>query len=189
MLNINKYTLDLVFCKKIEPYVDYYRKQIRMLNNTAHHILKNEIGLILLQLPTKQKCNIITMQVSSIIGLAYEGIASFPHNRRHKALHKAVNTMDSKTTIQHYKLMHLEDSMIMYGFYNGETLGQLINTVHCIHNTTSSNDKLFAGQQGTAILQSLYANVQGIQHYSINSLLHLRTVKDKYVLLYKDLVM
>ena len=37
-----KYTLDLLeFCKKIEPYVHYYRSQIESYNNTAHHILKN----------------------------------------------------------------------------------------------------------------------------------------------------
>ena len=38
--------------------------------------------------------------------------------------------MDSKTTIQHNKLMQLENSMVMYGIYNVETLEQLINTVH-----------------------------------------------------------
>ena len=31
-------------------------------------------------------------------------------------------------------------------------------------------------------------NAQGIQHYSINSLLYLRTIQDKYVLLYKELI-
>ena len=54
--------------------------------------------------------------------------------------------MDSKTTIHHNKPMHLEDSTMMYGIYNAETLEQLISTVHHIHNTTSSNEKLFAGQ-------------------------------------------
>ena len=54
--------------------------------------------------------------------------------------------MDSKTTIQHNKLMQLEDSMVIYGIYNAETIEQLINAVHCIHNTTSSNEKLFVGQ-------------------------------------------
>ena len=34
----------------------------------------------------------------------------------------------------------------MYGIYNAETLEQLIKTVHHIHYTTSSNEKLFAGQ-------------------------------------------
>ena len=84
----------------------------------AHHIMKNEIDLILLQLPAKQKHCIITTLVSGFIGLAYEGISSFLHNRRHKALHKAVKTMNGKTTIQHNKPMHLEDSMIMFGIYN-----------------------------------------------------------------------
>ena len=46
--------------------------------------------------------------------------------------------------------------------------------------------KLYAGQQGRATLESLCANAQGIQHYSINLLLYLRTVKDKYTLLYKE---
>ena len=96
--------------------------------------------------------------------------------------------MDSKSTIQHNKCMHPEISMVMYGIYNAETLEQLINTVHHIHNTTSSNEKLFAGQQSSLSLQSLYANAKGIQHYSINSLLYLRMVKDKYVLLYKELI-
>ena len=78
--------------------------------------------------------------------LAYEGFSSFLHNRRHKALHKAVKAMDSKTTIQHNKLMPLEDSMVMCGMYNAEILEKLINTVHHIHNFTSPNEKLFAGQ-------------------------------------------
>ena len=63
--------------------------------------------------------------------------------------------------------MHLEDSMVTYGIYNAETLEKLINTVHHIHSFTSPNEKLFAGQQGTALLQPIYANMQGIQHYSI----------------------
>ena len=42
-----KYLLDLLtFCKKIEPYVFYYKRQIKSYNNTAHNILKNKIDLI-----------------------------------------------------------------------------------------------------------------------------------------------
>ena len=78
--------------------------------------------------------------------------------------------------------------MLMYGIYNTEILEQLINTVHCIHKTTSSNEKLFAGQQNSLTLRPLYANAQGIQHYSINSLLYLRTKQDKYVSLYKEFI-
>ena len=64
--------LDLMtFCKKIEPFMLYYKRLIKPYNNTAHNILENEINLILPQIPRKQKCVIITMVVSSFIGLAY----------------------------------------------------------------------------------------------------------------------
>ena len=96
--------------------------------------------------------------------------------------------MDSKTTIQHNKLMQLENSMLMYGIYNAETLEKLINTVHNIHNTTSSHERLFAGQQSSLTLRSLYANSVGLHHYSIYSLLYLRTVQDKYIALYMELI-
>ena len=96
--------------------------------------------------------------------------------------------MDSKTTIQHNKLMQLENSMLMYGVYKTEMLEKLINTVHHICNTTSSHERLFEGQQSSLTLRSLYANVLGLQHYSINSLLYLRTVKDKYIALFRELI-
>ena len=80
--DIKKYLLDLLtFCKKIEPYVSYYKRQIKSYNNTAHIIWKNEIDLMLPQIPRKQKCGIITTTVSSFIGLAYEGISSFLHHK------------------------------------------------------------------------------------------------------------
>ena len=99
-----KHLLDLItFCKKTEPFVIYYKRLITSCNNTAHNILKNEIDLILPQVPKKQKCGIITTLVSSFIGLAYEGIFSFLHHKHNKALQKAIKTMDSTTTIQHSK--------------------------------------------------------------------------------------
>ena len=76
-----KYLLDLkAFCKKIEPFLVYYKRLIKSYNNTAHHILKNEINLLLPQIPRTQKCGIITTLVSRFIGLAYEGISSFLHH-------------------------------------------------------------------------------------------------------------
>ena len=72
--------LDLMaFCKKIEPFVVYYKTLIKSYNSTAHNILENKINLILPQIPRKQKCGIITTLV--FIGLAYEGITSFPHHK------------------------------------------------------------------------------------------------------------
>ena len=77
--------------------------------------------------------------------------------------------------------------MLMYGVYNAEMLENLISTVHHIH-TTSSHVRLFAGQQSSLTLRSLYANTLGLQNYSINSLLYLRTVQDTYIALYKELI-
>ena len=74
--------LDLMtFCKKIEPFVVYYKRLIKSYNNTANNILENEINLILPHIPRKQKCGIITMLVSSFIGLAYEGISCLLHHK------------------------------------------------------------------------------------------------------------
>ena len=96
--------------------------------------------------------------------------------------------MDSKTTLQYNKLIQLENSMLMYHVYNAETLEKLIDTVHQRHNTTSSHESLFVGQQSSLTLKSLYTNALGLQHYSINSLLYLRTVPDKSIALYKEMI-
>ena len=154
----------------------------------AHNILENEINLILPQIPRKQKCGIITTLVSSFIELAYEVISSFLHHKKNKVLHKAVKAMDNKATIQHNKLMQLENSMLMYSFYNAETLEKLINTVHNIHNTTSSHERLFAGHHSPLTLKSLYAHSLGLHHYSINFLLYFQTIQDKYIALYRELI-
>ena len=78
--------------------------------------------------------------------------------------------------------------MVMYSVYNVEALEKLINTVHNIHNTTSSQERLFAGLQSSLTLKSLYAHSLGLHHYSINSLLCLRTIQNKYIALYRELV-
>ena len=77
-----KHMLDFItFYKKKEPFVIYYKRLARSYNNTAYNILKNEINLILPQVPRKHKHGIITTLVSSFIGLAYEGISSFLHHK------------------------------------------------------------------------------------------------------------
>ena len=128
------------------------------------------------------------MLVSSFIGLAYEGISRFLHHKRNTALHKAIKAMDSKATIQCNKLMQLENSMLIYGVYNAKMLEKLINTVHNIHNTTSSHERLFPGQQSSLTLKSLYAHSLGLHYYSINSLLYLRTIHDRYIAPYRELI-
>ena len=153
-----------------------------------HNILEKEINLLLPQMPRVQKCGIITMLVSSFIGLAYEGISSFLQNKRNRTLHKAIMAMDSKADIQCNKLMHLENSILMYDVYNAETLEKVIKTVHNIHNTTTSHERLFVGQHSPSVFKTLYVHSLGLHHYSINSLLYLRTIQDKYISLYRELI-
>ena len=77
-----KHMLDLTtFCKKIEPFVAYYKRLIKSYNNMAHNILENEINLVLPQVARKHKCGVIATIVSSFIGLAYEGISIFVHHK------------------------------------------------------------------------------------------------------------
>ena len=78
--------------------------------------------------------------------------------------------------------------MIIYGIYNAEMLEKLINTVHHIHNMTSSHQRVFAGQQSLLTLRSLYASSLGLHHSSINPLPYLRTVQDKYIALFRELI-
>ena len=94
----------------------------------------------------RHKRGIITSLITGFIGLAYEGISSFLHHRRQKALQKAVHVIENKVDLQCNKIFHLEDSMVMYGVYNSDTLEDLISTAHKLHNKTTWNEKLFAGQ-------------------------------------------
>ena len=103
--------------------------------------MTNDIGKILAKFLTDHRnkrgailASILGSVASSVIGLAYEGISSFLHHKRHKALHKAVAVMDKKTNIQCNRIHHLEDTMIMYGVYNSDTLTDLIDTVHRMQN-------------------------------------------------------
>ena len=96
--------------------------------------------------------------------------------------------MDDKANIQHNKLVQLENSMLMYGIYNMETLEKLITTVHNIHNTTSSHERLFAGQHSPSVFRMLYMQSLCLQHYSINLLLYLRTIQDQYIAIYRKLI-
>ena len=70
--------------------------------------------------------------------------------------------------------MKLDDTMLMYGIYNAETLEKLIETVHEIHNTTSFLERLFAGEQNHSTFRMLYVVSLGLQDCSTNSLLYLR---------------
>ena len=130
-----------------------FTRQIQCYNKTPYDTLANDIGKILPKFPTdkRQRCGAILAFIlgsiaTKVIGLAYEGISSFLHHKRHKALHKAVAVMNKKTDVQHIQIHHLEDSMVMYGVYNSDTLKDLLDTVHRMQNFTTWNEKTFAGK-------------------------------------------
>ena len=95
------------YCMKIMPYAQLYQRQIQYYNKTAYDTLANDIGKILPKFPMdkRQKCGAILNTIlgsvaSKVIGLAYEGISSFLHHKRHKALHKAVAMMNKRSNVQ-----------------------------------------------------------------------------------------
>ena len=84
--------------------------------------------------------------------------------------------------------MKLNDKMLMYGVYNTETLEKIIKTLHEIHNATSSHEKLFAGEHDHSLFRILHTDALGMQQYATNSLLFLRIIQDKYISLYRELI-
>ena len=77
--------------------------------------------------------------------------------------------------------------MVMYGVYNAETLGKLINAVHQMHNTTTPNERLFTGELSIAF--TWYVNKNGFHHYAINSLLYLRTLRGNMLKIYEEFIL
>ena len=101
-------------------------------------------------------------------------------------MHKAVAVMDKKTNLQHNRIHHLEDTMIMYGVYNSNTLKDLIDTVHRMQNVTTWNERAFAGRLHDWM--ELYSHNEGVHHYAINCILFLTTVREKYVKMYERFI-
>ena len=97
--------------------------------------------------------------------------------------------MSISTDMQRNKLMHLENTLVMYGIYNAETLEKLVKTVQVIHSRQSLIEGLFSGQ--TVAAYEAYSQMHGacsIQHYTINSMLYLHTIKDKYIKIYNEFI-
>ena len=94
--------------------------------------------------------------------------------------------MDKKTNIQCNRIHHLEDTMIMYGVYNSDTLTDLIDTVHRMQNFTTWNEKMLVGKLHDWM--ELYSQDEGIYNYAINSVLFLTTAREKYVKMYKRFI-
>ena len=63
---------------------------------------------------------------------------------------KGVSAMSIKTDIQRNKLMHLENTLVMCGVYNAETLERLIKRVHTLHSRHTMYESIFAGRTSAA---------------------------------------
>ena len=49
---IDKHVLDLIdYCRKVKPYICFYKQQTESLNDTAHYILENKIDIVLPKCP------------------------------------------------------------------------------------------------------------------------------------------
>ena len=154
--------------------------------------MQNEINLILptLNEPNRKKrflTAVLGAVASKIIGLAFEGISSFLHHKRHKALNKAIKQINERQNIEHNRIYHLEDIMIMYGKYNSDTLTNLIDMVHRMHNLTSLKERLFVGRVNDWLKQQL-THYNDKHSYSITTLLFLMTINEKYARLYERFI-
>ena len=174
------------FCLKIVPFVYYYMKQIDSYSKIVHNILMKGIPLILpnFQKKKKERRGIITSLVTGFIGLAYEGISSYLHNKRQKALQRAFIAVEKQVNLERNKIFHFEDQLVMYGICNSETIEKLINMIQHIHNKTW-NEKLFVGKLNNWYYWYLS---EGALHYAINSILYITTLREKYIKLYEKFI-
>ena len=179
-------------CRRIAPYVKFYKQQIYYYNQTAYNILQNKIGLILPSFNNiNRKKRILTTIfgtiASKVIGLAFERISNFLHHKRHKALQKVVNSINSKAEIDHNRVYHLEDTMIMYDKYNSDTLMDLIKTTHQMQNVTIWNGKIYVSEMNEWLKNKL-AYIHNEFDYSIDAILLLTTIQEKYVRMYEKFI-
>ena len=166
-------------CRRIAPYVKFYKQKIDYYNWTAYNLLQNKIGLMLPNFNNRKKrflTTILGTVATKVIGLAFEDISSFLHHKRHKALQKAVNALNSRTNIDHNRVYHLKDTMIMYGKYNSDTLMELINMVHQMQNVTTWKEKIFVSEMNDWLKCKL-EDICSEFDYSMNTALFLMLLK------------
>ena len=77
----------------------------------------------------------------------------------------------------------------MYGVYNAETLEKLVKTANAFHSQQSLVEDLFTGQKIAVYeIYSKMQNAHSIQHYVMNALLYLHTIKEKYIAVYNEFI-
>ena len=73
------------------------------------------------------------------------------------------------------RVFHLEDSMIMHGIYNVDTLEKLIQMEHKMNTRSVWFEKLYTGHVNKWF--KMYSSSQGVNYYAIHSLLYLRSIQ------------
>ena len=152
--------------------------------------MQNEIGLILPNLTNRKKRFLTTILgtiATKVVGLAFEVISSFLHHKQHKALQKAVNVLSSRTGIDHNRVYHLEDTMIMYDKYNLDTLIELVNMVHQMQNVTTWKEKFFVSEMNDWLKCNL-ENIHSKFDYSMDAVIFLTTIKETYIRMYEKFI-
>ena len=84
-------------------------------------------------------------------------------------------------------MYHLEDTMIMYGKYNFDTLMDLVNTVHQMQNATTWKEQIFVSEMN-AWLKCKLENIHSEFDYSMDAVLFLTTIKEKYIRMYEKFI-
>ena len=85
-----------------------------------------------------------------------------------------------RVNIEQNRVFHLEDSMIMYGVYNVDTLEKLIQA------KSVWLERLYAGHVNKWF--EMYSSSPGANYYAIHSLLYLKTIQEKYIKMYERFV-
>ena len=93
--------------------------------------------------------------------------------------------MNKRVGIEQNRVFHLEDSMIMYGVHNVDTLDKLIKLVHEMNTMSVWFEKLYAGHVNKWF--EMYSSSQGANYYAIHSLLYLRTIQENILKYMKGL--
>ena len=103
----------------------------------------------------------------------------FLQHKQDKVLQQAMHTMNKKASIERNRVFHLEDSMIMCGVYNVDTLVKLIQMVHKMNTRLVWFEQLYTGHVNKWF--EMYSSSQVANYYAIHSLLYLRTIQEKYI--------
>ena len=87
--------------------------------------------------------------------------------------------MENKVNLQHNKLIHIEDSMVMYGIYNAEISEKLITTIDKIQNITTLNKRLFVSKLSSSF--TWYLTEEGVKSLCYKFPSISKNIERKYV--------